>query len=281
MKSILKTAYAIIAILLCISCGAQIKNEKTEKVKVYGNCEMCKNTIEKAGNLKKASKVVWDKDSKLATLSFDSKKTTEDQILKRIALAGYDNEKYFAPDEAYAKLPNCCKYQRNKKVIAKMDTTKKDSQHHAVISETIAPSQLRNVFESYFSLKDALVKTDADLASSQAKELFATINAVKMETLKMDEHMAWMKVMKNLANQTEQISLTKDIEKQRMTFTLLSNNMYELLKASKQPEAIYYQHCTMYNDGKGADWLSKESTIKNPYYGSQMMSCGKTVETIK
>jgi hypothetical protein len=37
----------------------------------------------------------------------------------------------------------------------------------------------------------------------------------------------------------------------------------------------------MYNDGKGANWLSKESTIKNPYYGSQMLTCGKTVETIK
>jgi hypothetical protein len=37
----------------------------------------------------------------------------------------------------------------------------------------------------------------------------------------------------------------------------------------------------MYNDGKGANWLSKESAIKNPYYGSQMLSCGKTVETIK
>jgi hypothetical protein len=37
----------------------------------------------------------------------------------------------------------------------------------------------------------------------------------------------------------------------------------------------------MYNNGKGANWLSKEILIKNPYYGSQMLSCGKTVETIK
>ena len=280
MKSTLKIACAIIAVLLCISCGAQIKNEKTEKVKVYGNCEMCKTTIEKAGNLKKVSKVVWDKDSKFATLSFDSKKTTEDQILKRIALAGYDNDKYFAPDEAYAKLPDCCKYQRNKKIIAKADTSKKDS-HHAVISETITANPLKIVFDNYFSLKDALVKTDVNLASSKAKELLTSINSVKMETLKMEEHMIWMKVMKDLAAEAEQISVTKNIEKQRMTFTSLSLKMYDLLKVSKQPETIYYQHCPMYNDGKGADWLSKESAIKNPYYGSQMMACGSTVETIK
>jgi hypothetical protein len=35
------------------------------------------------------------------------------------------------------------------------------------------------------------------------------------------------------------------------------------------------------NGGKGANWVSKDNTIKNPYYGSQMLSCGKTLETIK
>jgi hypothetical protein len=32
---------------------------------------------------------------------------------------------------------------------------------------------------------------------------------------------------------------------------------------------------------KSVDWLRKENTIKNPYYGSQMLPCGKTVETTK
>jgi hypothetical protein len=37
----------------------------------------------------------------------------------------------------------------------------------------------------------------------------------------------------------------------------------------------------MANYGKGANWLSKENAVKNPYYGSQMLTCGKVVETIK
>ena len=61
----------------------------------------------------------------------------------------------------------------------------------------------------------------------------------------------------------------------------LSKNMYELIKVVKPAETVYYQFCPMANDGKGANWLSKESGVKNPYYGSQMLSCGKTVETIK
>ncbi len=53
--------------------------------------------------------------------------------------------------------------------------------------------------------------------------------------------------------------------------------MYTLLKVAKYEEPVYYQYCPM----KDSNWLSKEETIKNPYYGAQMLSCGKTVETIK
>ena len=79
----------------------------------------------------------------------------------------------------------------------------------------------------------------------------------------------------------ETVEETKDVGHQRDHFTTLSKNMYDLIKVSKTETPIYYQNCPMFNDGKGANWLSKENVIKNPYYGSQMLSCGKTVETIK
>jgi len=68
-----------ITLLLSITiANAQIKNAKTEKVKIYGNCGMCETTIEKAGNLKKVAQVDWDKDTKMATLTYDSTKTNQD-----------------------------------------------------------------------------------------------------------------------------------------------------------------------------------------------------------
>ena len=57
--------------------------------------------------------------------------------------------------------------------------------------------------------------------------------------------------------------------------------MYELAKVSKQAVPVYYQRCPMFNNGKGANWLSKESAIKNPYYGNKMLTCGSVTETIK
>ncbi len=288
-----------ITILLSFSaCNAQIKNAKTESVKIFGNCGMCETTIEKAGNKKKIAKVDWNKDTKMATITYDAKKTNQDEILKRIALSGYDSDKFLAPDDVYAKLPSCCQYDRVKKVVAKTETPKVEAKvdDHSGHNHTTTPTttttekpaevkqevnQLKTVFDNYFAVKDALVKTDGNIASTKAKELLTAINAVKMEKLATEEHTIWMKVMKDLAFDAEHIADTKDASHQRDHFMSLSKNMYALMKVSKTETPTYYQFCPMANDGKGANWLSKENAVKNPYYGNQMLTCGKIVETIK
>jgi hypothetical protein len=273
-----KTGLSIVALLVSFMISqAQIKNTKTDTLKVSGNCEMCKKAIEKAGSKKKISKVVWNTDSKMAIITYDTKKTSSDAVLKRIALSGYDNEKYLAPNEVYASLHGCCKYERKQTTTVK-DKTKNQTETN---SATQVTNQLTKVFSNYFALKDALVSTDGNLASQKASELLKSINEIKMDKLTSQEHTAWMKASKDLAFDAGHIAETKDVAHQRPSFMTLSKNIYEVIKASKQDEVVYYQYCPMANDGKGANWLSKESTIKNPYYGSQMLSCGKTVETIK
>ena len=276
MKLISKILIAITVLLSFTSCEAQIKNAKTETVKIYGNCDMCKKKIEKAGNLKSIAKVTWDDKTQIATLIYDAKKTNQDEILKRIALVGYDSDKFLAPDKTYSKLDQCCQYNRPKKEIVKTETPKIEMVA-MTMTENQETSQLKPIFDNYFALKDALVKTDGNTASAKAKELLSAINDVKMETLKMDEHMTWMKVFKDLIADAKSISETQDIEKQRNVFNSLSKGVYELIKVSKPTETVYYQYCPM----KKMNWLSKENTIKNPYFGSQMLSCGSVVETIK
>jgi hypothetical protein len=289
MKKSLSNLMIAILLLLSTTINAQIKNAKTETVKVYGNCGMCKSNIEKAGNIKNIVKVDWNQDSAMATLTYDSKKTNQDEILKRIALIGYDSDKFLAPDDVYDNLHGCCQYDRVAKVPAKTEaqtvaTTDEHANHNHTgtqTNETSKASQLDAVYENYFSLKDALVKTDGTTASASAKELLTSINKVKMEELKMDVHMVWMKVLDNLKKDAAAISESTDVKKQRDSFSTLSTSIYALIKVSKLDETVYYQFCPMANDGKGANWLSKENAVKNPYYGSIMLSCGKVVETIK
>lgn len=287
MKSNSNIFLTIIVLILFPLCNAQTKNQKTETVKIYGNCEICESTIEKAGNLKNQSIVDWNKETKFAIISYDSLKTSKEEILKRIALAGYDSDTFLAPNDTYSNLPSCCQYERIKQTNTKMEepkmemTTIDHSMHSNKMDEMQDPNPLSEVYDSYFAVKDALVRTDGATASTSSKTLFTEINNVKMDKLSMDVHMAWMKVFENLKEDAEHIADIKDIGRQRDHFISLSKNIYEVMKISKQETPTYYQFCPMANDGKGANWLSKENAIKNPYYGSQMLNCGNTVETIK
>lgn len=85
---------------------------KTSVFKVWGNCGMCKETIEGAAKSSGATFAEWNKDSKMLTVKYVAAKTSDDKIQKSIADAGYDNEKYTAPAEAYNGLHECCKYDR-------------------------------------------------------------------------------------------------------------------------------------------------------------------------
>ncbi len=281
MKKLSKLLMTIL-VLLSITTNAQLKNKVTATVKIYGNCGMCEENIEKAGSIKNGANVDWNVDTKMATITYDSQKTNLESILKQIALAGYDSDQFLAPSDTYSKLPSCCQYDREAK-IADISNNKSEeivNKHtdNTIIQET---NQLKPIFENYFAIKEALVKTDGNTASTKATALLSAINAVKMELLKSDEHIVWMKVIANLKEDAEHIADTKEVTHQRDHFNTLSKSSYQLIKVTKQESPTYYQHCPMANDGKGADWLSKENNIKNPYFGSKMLTCGKTVETIK
>lgn len=95
---------------------AQNKSDglKTETIKVWGNCESCKQRIEKAAKTDGVTRAVWDIKTKMLTLTYDPHKTTSEKIQKQIAAVGHDTEKFKADDKAYANLPGCCKYDRRK-----------------------------------------------------------------------------------------------------------------------------------------------------------------------
>lgn len=291
-NSISKIMIALTLVLSFSISSAQIKNATTTSVKVYGNCGMCKKTIENAGTVKKEATVAWDKDTKMASLTYDAAKTNPDAILKRIALAGYDSNSFLAPDDVYANLHGCCQYDREAKTPVKPEIT--DSTEATFTAIAVTPTldasadasttgnqELKSVFESYFAVKDALVQTDAAKTATQATALMTALKAVNMSALDMKVHMVWMKVVPELKKEAQAIAATKATAEQRTHFEALSESMYQLMKVSPQATPVYYQHCPMAHDGKGANWLSKDAAVKNPYFGAKMLSCGSTVEILK
>jgi copper chaperone CopZ len=115
MKTISKIMIVLVVMLSSTITKAQINNAKTDNVKVFGNCGMCKKNIEKAGNVDNVAQVNWDKETKMAVVNYDSKKTSLDEILKRIAASGYDSDAFQASEASYKKLHQCCQYDRSDK----------------------------------------------------------------------------------------------------------------------------------------------------------------------
>ncbi len=142
-------------------------------------------------------------------------------------------------------------------------------------------SPLSSVYDAYFSLKNALAKDDGKSAEEAAKTLFDEISAVQMDKLDPVQHAVWMKLQKKLSFDAEHIKSVDETKHQREHFVSLSKNMHEVMTLIKNDVPVYYQNCPMYNGGKGANWLSLDSKISNPYLGKSMPTCGKTVETIQ
>jgi hypothetical protein len=112
-----------------------------------------------------------------------------------------------------------------------------------------------------------------------ATELSAAVMAVPMDALwTLNCMRLWMQVMEPLANTSAGIASKSDLDTQRKAFAELTEPMFALVKARPGATPIYLDHCPMYEGG--ADWLSRDKAIRNPFYGAQMMSCGSVKETI-
>ena len=121
---IIKYIAITLVLITGVSCGEKVSNEENTVVmkvtdgisistfKVWGNCDMCKETIEGSLKVDGVVSADWNTDSKMITVSFDSTKISLDQIQKHIASVGYDNVKYTAEDKVYNELHDCCQYDR-------------------------------------------------------------------------------------------------------------------------------------------------------------------------
>ena len=140
------------------------------------------------------------------------------------------------------------------------------------------PADLSSILTDYYQLKNALVADNAAAAAGAAGEMLKAINGIDMSSMTSADHTAFMTLQDKLAYDARHISESKDINHQREHFVSLSANLYKLAKQvrlSSQP--IYEDYCPM----KKAYWLSGDTAIKNPYFGSVMPDCGKVAATIQ
>jgi len=145
-----------------------------------------------------------------------------------------------------------------------------------------AKDALKPLYEEYLNFKDALVADNLAEAQSAANELKAKLDAVNMSIFTGASHNAWMDHSSDLKNALQHVQHLKDIEAVRKAFQQVSEGMIDLTKAFNPLEkTLYVQFCPMADNNKGANWLSTEEEIRNPYFGEAMLTCGEVKSTIK
>jgi hypothetical protein len=147
----------------------------------------------------------------------------------------------------------------------------------AKAQDLTANAAINKVITTYLGVKNALTADNNASTKTSAKELLTAVTAVPADKLTPEQKKIWTAYANKLEFDSRHISESDAIDHQREHFTSLSKNMYEMVKGLKlNSTTIYEQYCPM----KKATWLSETSAVKNPYYGKQMLTCGKTTETL-
>uniref|UniRef100_UPI00404864AE efflux RND transporter periplasmic adaptor subunit n=4 Tax=Flavobacterium sp. TaxID=239 RepID=UPI00404864AE len=161
----------------------------------------------------------------------------------------------------------------DKKVVLKEDKT--------IISNE-AKKSLQPLYLNYFEFKDALTKDDFNSAKKALLGFEKSLNKINMSVFKGESHKVGMNYQTELKKQALHTTHVKNIKELRMSFEPMSNVMIAMTKAfNPLNETVYVQFCPMANSDKGANWLSKENKVVNPYFGISMLKCGEVKETIK
>ncbi len=134
-----------------------------------------------------------------------------------------------------------------------------------MLGNTAFAQNTNTLLSKYYSVKNALVNSDVKAASEAINDFQKTIKSESSFKQQDDLNMA-----------VDKLAKSSSIEKQRAVFNDVSTTMWQIVKSTDQvSQPVYYQYCPM----KKAYWLSNETSIKNPYFGSSMLSCGTISET--
>ena len=147
---------------------------------------------------------------------------------------------------------------------------------------TASASPVNGLLQDYLKMKNDLAKDDDKGAAEAGNKMLKQFNDFDKSNLKEDDKKAFDDIADDAKEHAEHIGANAgNIEHQREHFDMLSKDMYDLVKKFGAGEKIYVDFCPMYNNNKGATWLSETKEIENPYFGKKMNTCGEVKEELQ
>lgn len=143
----------------------------------------------------------------------------------------------------------------------------------------------QELMTGYYSLKDALVASDSTKANTASGKLIGLADSLKISEIQGDSTGMIKETAKTftgtISGSAQALMKESTLEAKRKEFEMISDALWSLTRTVRYDgEKVYYQFCPMAFDNKGAYWLSNQSVIRNPYFGDEMLECGKVEDSV-
>ncbi len=144
-------------------------------------------------------------------------------------------------------------------------------------------SNLGLLFERYFDVKNALADDDPEeISVDHAESMLNQLEETGQHSLEGEHHMFWMEQYGLIAESLDDFLGADELETRRAQFEPLSEAMISVAQTlGAIGQTFYVAFCPMYDDDRGAYWLSEFEEISNPYFGSMMLRCGEVREVLR
>lgn len=154
-------------------------------------------------------------------------------------------------------------------------------EHNANTTSTQS-TNFGEVFAHYQHLTFALSNDDSKEAANGAKAMEEALANVNKADFTEGQQKTFDDIEADMKEHTSHIMANaNNIAHQREHLEMLSRDVYDIAKTFGAGKTYYKTFCPMYNNNQGAFWLSDSKEIRNPYFGSEMLTCGEIQEEIK
>ena len=138
-----------------------------------------------------------------------------------------------------------------------------------------------SILDNYLALKDALVDDNSKKAASSGRMLFEALGKFDLSGQPESKQKELKDILDDAKENAEHISENGDkMDHQREHLEILGSDLKDLIGITGSDRTLYQLFCPMYNNNKGGKWLSTSDKIKNPFYGSKMLKCGRVLVEI-
>lgn len=152
--------------------------------------------------------------------------------------------------------------------------------------------KVAGIMSAYIEMKNAFVDADSAKIKAKTAQFIVSTDSLNLSELHEKDSSLFMAAQQNISDikaNAEPIIKENDLTEMRHDFSMVSENLYPLLKTiGYEGQKLYWQNCPMaFGDDKPANWLSNTSEILNPYLGknhpeykSAMLHCGENMDSL-